>query len=90
MIGHAVANVVPVVAANRIGTEEDQSFYGASFICNHRGDKLAELGRDEEGVIVQAFDLDELARMRAGWGFFRDRRPDLYEPLLTADGERWG
>jgi len=86
MVGHAVSNVVPVVAANRIGTEEGQSFYGSSFICDARGDKRAELGREDEGVIVATFDLDTLARTRASWGFFRDRRPELYEVLTTADG----
>ena len=78
MIGHAVSNVVPVVAANRIGLEGDQTFYGHSFIANHRGDKVAELGRAEAGVIVAGFDLEEIRRNRASFGFFRDRRPDLY------------
>jgi N-carbamoylputrescine amidase len=87
MIGHAVSNIVPVVAANRIGDEEGQCFYGSSFIADHRGDKVAELGRDDEGVVVASFDLDALARTRASWGFFRDRRPDLYGVLTTADGK---
>jgi N-carbamoylputrescine amidase len=86
MIGHAVSNVVPVVAANRIGDEGGQSFYGSSFIADHRGDKAAELGRDDEGILVAEFDLAALARMRASWGFFRDRRPELYGVLTTADG----
>jgi N-carbamoylputrescine amidase len=86
MIGHAVSNVVPVVAANRTGTEEGQRFYGSSFIADHRGDKVAELGRDDEGVILASFDLDALSRTRASWGFFRDRRPDLYDVLTTGDG----
>ena len=90
MIGHAVSNVVPVVAANRIGVEGGQRFYGSSFIADHRGDKVAELGRDDEGVLVATFDLDGLARMRASWGFFRDRRPDLYGVLTTADGQKRG
>jgi len=88
MIGHAVSNVVPVVAANRIGEEGGQRFYGSSFIADHRGDKVAELGRGDEGVIVASFDLDALARTRASWGFFRDRRPELYDVLATADGRR--
>jgi N-carbamoylputrescine amidase len=88
MVGHAVSNVVPVVAANRIGTEEGQTFYGSSFIANARGDKVAELGRDEEGVALATFDLAELRRVRAAWGFFRDRRPELYGPLVTADGKK--
>ena len=78
MIGHAVSNVVPVVAANRIGTEHGQRFYGHSFICDERGDILAELGATETGVIVADLDLDQARRHRAAFGFFRDRRPDLY------------
>jgi N-carbamoylputrescine amidase len=86
MIGHAVANAVPVMAANRIGTEGELTFYGHSFIANHRGDKITEIGREEEGIITAAFDLDAIAQYRAGFGFFRDRRPDLYRILSTADG----
>ena len=81
MIGHAVSNVVPVGAANRIGREGDQTFYGCSFICNHRGDKVAELGEGEEGILTASFDLALLRRQRAAFGFFRDRRPDLYQIL---------
>jgi N-carbamoylputrescine amidase len=81
MIGHAVSNVVPVVASNRIGTEEGQSFYGHSFICDERGDMLAEFGPDETGVLVATLDLDLVRRHRAAFGFFRDRRPDLYGRL---------
>lgn len=87
MIGHAVSNVVPVAAANRIGTEGGQVFYGHSFIANHRGDVVAELGRTEEGSTVATFDLDAIRRERASFGFFRDRRPDLYGVLTTADGQ---
>ena len=86
MIGHAVSNVVPVVAANRVGDEGEQCFYGSSFIADHRGEKLAELGREEEGILLARFDLELLARTRASWGFFRDRRPELYDVLTTADG----
>jgi N-carbamoylputrescine amidase len=78
MIGHAVSNVVPVVAANRIGTEGDQRFYGHSFICDERGDMLAEFGADETGVLVATLDLQQARRHRAAFGFFRDRRPELY------------
>jgi N-carbamoylputrescine amidase len=84
MIGHAVSNVVPVVAANRIGLEGDQTFYGHSFIANHRGDKVAELGRRESGVITADLDLDEIRRNRASFGFFRDRRPELYGIITQA------
>ena len=89
MQGHAVSNVIPVVGANRIGFEPwagypggGQRFYGSSFICDHRGDLIAELGRDAEGVITATVDLDFLAAHRAAWGFFRDRRPDLYGDLV--------
>jgi N-carbamoylputrescine amidase len=78
MIGHAVSNVVPVVAANRIGTEHGQLFYGHSFICDERGDILAEFGATETGVITAELDLEQARRHRAAFGFFRDRRPDLY------------
>lgn len=86
MIGHAVSNVAPVVAANRIGDEGGQVFYGSSFIANQRGEKVAELGRNEEGAIVATLNLEEVRRNRASFGFFRDRRPELYAVLTTADG----
>lgn len=82
MVGHAVSNVVPVVAANRIGNEHGQTFYGTSFIADERGDILAELGREEEGVITATLDLARVKRHRAAFGFFRDRRPDLYGRLV--------
>jgi N-carbamoylputrescine amidase len=85
MIGHAVSNIVPVVGANRTGfedlTEVGQTFYGSSFVCDHRGDIVDGLGRDEEGVVMGTFDLDYIATHRAAWGFFRDRRTDLYGSL---------
>jgi N-carbamoylputrescine amidase len=81
MIGHAVSNVVPVVAANRVGNEGGQVFYGCSFISDQRGEKVAELNRTEEGVITASLDLDEVRRLRAAFGFFRDRRPELYDAL---------
>jgi N-carbamoylputrescine amidase len=87
MIGHAVSNAIPVLAANRIGVEGDLTFYGHSFIADHRGDKLAELSRQDEGILTATLDLDVIAQYRAGFGLFRDRRPDLYSVLLTADGE---
>jgi N-carbamoylputrescine amidase len=87
MQGHAVSNVVPVVGANRIGheqvTDAGQTFYGHSFIANHRGDLVESFGATEEGVLVHTFDLDFLDRHRAAWGFFRDRRTDLYGALAT-------
>jgi len=84
--GHAVTNAVPVVAANRIGAEENngtvQRFYGHSFIAGHRGELAQSLGAAGEGVLVHTFDLDDIERYRADWGFFRDRRPDLYAKSL--------
>jgi N-carbamoylputrescine amidase len=85
MVGHAVANAVGVVAANRVGKEGDGkdaiTFYGSSFICNARGDKLAELDRTQEGIALAQLDPLQLRRVRASMGFFRDRRPDLYGTL---------
>jgi N-carbamoylputrescine amidase len=79
MQGHAVSNVIPVIASNRIGTEESgQTFYGSSFIADHRGDLVASFDREDEGVLTHEFDLDFIDRHRAAWGFFRDRRPELY------------
>ena len=82
MAGHAVSNAVPVIAANRIGVENNdgaqQRFYGHSFIASETGELVAQLGASDEGVLVHTFDLAALAQYRADWGFFRDRRPDLY------------
>ena len=78
MQGHAVSNCMPVIAANRIGSESGQSFYGHSFITDEWGDLTQEFGADETGVLIAALDLDRAARHRAGMGFFRDRRPQLY------------
>jgi len=85
MIGHAVANAVGVVAANRIGSEGDGreaiTFYGSSFVADARGDKLAELGRAEPGIALARLDLAKIRALRASMGFFRDRRPALYRTL---------
>ncbi len=81
MIGHAVSNCMPVVAANRIGTEDGQAFYGHSFICDQWGDFLGDFGKEDRGVLVAQLDLAEAAKHRAGMGFFRDRRPELYTRL---------
>lgn len=78
MLGHAVSNCMPVIAANRIGTEDGQRFYGHSFITDEWGDFLAEFGAEETGVLSATLDLGRAARHRAGMGFFRDRRPQLY------------
>lgn len=82
MIGHAVSNVVPIVAANRIGDEDGQRFYGHSFIADHRGEKVAEAGGDASAVLTATFDLNQVRRDRASFGFFRDRRPDAYGELV--------
>lgn len=84
MVGHAVSNVIPVVAANRIGTEGAQTFYGHSFIADHQGSFLAESSRTSEGSIVAEVDLDAVEVYRASFGFFRDRRSDLYDALVKA------
>jgi N-carbamoylputrescine amidase len=80
--GHAVANAVPIVTANRFGVEDNegvtQKFYGHSFIADHTGEIVAEVGDNADGVIVATFDLEMIEAYRADWGFFRDRRPDLY------------
>ena len=87
MIGHAVSNSVYLAAANRVGTEGDATFYGSSFIADYTGTKLSEADRTSETVIYADLDLAAARRFRAGFGFFRDRRPDLYGPLLTLDGD---
>jgi N-carbamoylputrescine amidase len=82
MIGHAVSNCTAVVAANRIGTEESQKFYGHSFVADHKGDLLAEFKDKEEGVLISKLDLEAQSKYQAAFGFFRDRRPELYEDLV--------
>jgi N-carbamoylputrescine amidase len=90
MQGHAAANVMPLVASNRIGIEKGEkytmTFYGSSFIASHTGEKVAEADRSTETVLSAEFDLDEVRRYRQAWGVFRDRRPDLYYPILSLDG----
>jgi N-carbamoylputrescine amidase len=78
MQGHSVSNCMPVAAANRIGSEEGQTFYGHSFITDEWGELVASYGSEEEGVLIAKLDLARAARHRAGMGFFRDRRPSLY------------
>ena len=91
MRGHAAANMVPVVASNRIGVETSDSaemtFYGSSFIAGNKGEMVAEADRSSQTVLTATFDCDQMRASRASWGFFRDRRPELYEPLLTLDGD---
>lgn len=78
MIGHAVSNCMPVIAANRIGEEQGQKFYGHSFITDEWGDFAAEADSKDDGALVATLDLDQARKHRAGMGFFRDRRPELY------------
>lgn len=91
MLGHAAANLIPVVASNRIGEEIDEdssiNFYGSSFIAGPQGNKIVEAGRDEQTVLVSEFDLDALEVGRIEWGIFRDRRPDLYKLIGSYDGD---
>jgi N-carbamoylputrescine amidase len=91
MQGHAAANLMPVVAANRHGVEQGDegreiTFYGSSFIADQTGAKVAEAPRDADAILTATFDLDEFAAQRTAWGLFRDRRPDLYGSLVTLDG----
>ncbi len=90
MQGHAAANCVPVIASNRIGSEQGKTceltFYGSSFIADASGAKVAEADRETQAVITAEFDLDQLREERIAWGLFRDRRPQLYGPLLSLDG----
>jgi N-carbamoylputrescine amidase len=92
MQGHAAANLTPLIASNRIGSESgangtEITFYGSSFIADHTGAKVEEATRTDQTSLTHTFDLDAIAHIRASWGVFRDRRPDLYAPLLTLDGK---
>ncbi len=90
MQGHAACNAIPVVTSNRIGEESwqnhDMTFYGSSFVADHHGEILAMASRKREEIVVAALDFERISSERAAWGFFRDRRPDLYGPLLTYAG----
>lgn len=93
MRGHAAANILPVIASNRIGVEAapdgtEVTFYGSSFIADQTGALLAKAGRDREQVLLATFDLDAIAALRSTWGLFRDRRPETYGAVGTLDGGR--
>ncbi len=90
MVGHAVSNIVYVGASNRYGPEGEMNFYGSSFISNPKGEMIADAGRNGEVVLTAELDFAWARQFRAGWGFFRDRRPDLYGALLTLDGKEKG
>lgn len=95
MQGHAAANIMPLIAANRIGTETVQpsednqqqssslTFYGSSFIADETGALVEQADRENEGVLTHTFDLDEIREMRHSWGVFRDRRPEMYGALKS-------
>jgi N-carbamoylputrescine amidase len=92
MRGHAAANIMPLLASNRIGTEtapdgRKDTFYGRSFIADYQGEKVQEMDRTEESFRVAEFDLAEIGALRRSWGVFRDRRVDLYGKLLGLDGQ---
>ncbi|SCC12516.1 N-carbamoylputrescine amidase [Kosakonia oryzendophytica] len=91
--GHAAANVIPVIASNRIGTEAskyieglEMTFYGSSFIADQTGALVEQANKTDESVLVHTFDLDAVAAQRAAWGLFRDRRPNMYGAIATSDG----
>lgn len=91
--GHAAANLVPVIASNRIGTEKskfipdyEMTFYGSSFIADQTGALVEQANKTDEAVLVHTFDLDAIAAQRASWGLFRDRRPEMYGAIATSDG----
>lgn len=90
MQGHAAANVMPVVASNRIGTETSDrwtvTYYGSSFIADHTGAIVKQADRVSESIITASFDLKKIREYREAWGVFRDRRPELYAPIMTLDG----
>ncbi len=91
MQGHAAANIMPLIAANRIGTETGASceltFYGSSFIAGPQGEIITQAGREEEMIVMTTFDLEAIHTLRTSWGIFRDRCPKYYSTLLTADGK---
>ena len=92
MRGHAAANIMPVIASNRIGKESSNDlsmeFYGSSFISNHLGELVSEADRESEKIITHTFDLDLIKQYRRDWGVYRDRRTDLYNEILTLDGNK--
>jgi N-carbamoylputrescine amidase len=90
MQGHAACNIMPLVASNRIGSEQGErwsvTYYGSSFITDHTGAILEQADRSTESIITASFDLEKIREYRDAWGVFRDRRPDLYGPIVTLDG----
>ncbi|MBU2452435.1 MAG: N-carbamoylputrescine amidase, partial [Proteobacteria bacterium] len=91
MCGHSAANLMPVVASNRIGTEifgpSQITFYGSSFITDNKGKIMVQADRKTQDIIVFDIDLAGFEKQRETWGLFRDRRPEKYSPLMTLDGK---
>ncbi len=91
MRGHAAANILPVVASNRVGVEVGESgklrFFGSSFIADYRGEMMGTCDEDSQDVLVCEIDLAEATKYRLAWNLFRDRRPNTYEEILTLDGK---
>jgi len=93
MCGHAGANIMPLVASNRIGIETattsdmEMTFYGSSFIADQNGEKKQVANRSDESVLIHGFDLDEIKAQRESWGIYRDRRPEYYKAVMTLDGQ---
>ena len=86
MCGHAAANIIPVLASNRVGEERAKNstmtFQGFSFIADQHGEVVEEMNRTEEGFRIHEFDLAEINKERTSWGVFRDRRPECYSRLV--------
>ena len=91
MIGQSALNIMPVLASNRVGREDDvnstMTFYGSSFMTDETGVLIESMDREEEGIRVHTYDLDKIMRKRREWGIFRDRRPEMYKEILTSDGK---
>ena len=91
MIGQSALNIVPLLCSNRVGEEKEKNssmtFFGSSFMTDCYGNVIDSMDRVEEGVKTASFDLDDCAKKRRDWGIFRDRRPDMYEGILSHDGE---
>ena len=87
MLGHAVHNAIYVAAANRVGQEKNMNFYGSSFISDFTGKKITEADKTSETILTADLNYAKANAFRAGMGFFRDRRPELYKDLLTLDGK---
>jgi N-carbamoylputrescine amidase len=92
--GHAAANIIPVIASNRVGTEKskfveglEMTFYGSSFIADQTGALVQQADKTSECVLVHTFDLEAIRKQRISWGLFRDRRPAMYGIIMTSDGE---